>query len=177
MRNVSRVAISWAERPPLLCWLSPVQFWFAEAPCAVRATSAECGHRSILLAYRKPLRLCRHSPQRSVELDSSRDTRNTCPVCKPPGTVASIIPTSSVWHRMYLYWFERIIRKMSGEPCWHSLLGWAPALSCNCLLRSATRNRTVHRESQPCHKQRAVLSIPAPVSISGAFSSADSDRK
>jgi tyrosinase len=22
------------------------------------------------------------------------------------------------WHRMYLYWFERIIRKMSGDPCW-----------------------------------------------------------
>ncbi len=22
------------------------------------------------------------------------------------------------WHRMYLYWFERIIRKMCGDPCW-----------------------------------------------------------
>ena len=22
------------------------------------------------------------------------------------------------WHRMYLYWFERIIRKMSGDPSW-----------------------------------------------------------
>jgi hypothetical protein len=22
------------------------------------------------------------------------------------------------WHRMYLYWFERIIRKMSGDSCW-----------------------------------------------------------
>jgi len=22
------------------------------------------------------------------------------------------------WHRMYLYWFERIIRKMCGNPCW-----------------------------------------------------------
>src|SRR3954468_8216370 len=22
------------------------------------------------------------------------------------------------WHRMYLYWFERIIRKMSGDPGW-----------------------------------------------------------
>ena len=22
------------------------------------------------------------------------------------------------WHRMYLYWFERIIRKMSGDNCW-----------------------------------------------------------
>jgi Common central domain of tyrosinase/Polyphenol oxidase middle domain len=22
------------------------------------------------------------------------------------------------WHRMYLYWFERIIRKMSNDPCW-----------------------------------------------------------
>lgn len=22
------------------------------------------------------------------------------------------------WHRMYLYWFERIVRKMSGDPAW-----------------------------------------------------------
>ena len=22
------------------------------------------------------------------------------------------------WHRMYLYWFERIVRKMSGDTCW-----------------------------------------------------------
>jgi hypothetical protein len=22
------------------------------------------------------------------------------------------------WHRMYLYWFERIIRKMADDPCW-----------------------------------------------------------
>lgn len=22
------------------------------------------------------------------------------------------------WHRMYLYWFERIIRKMAADPCW-----------------------------------------------------------
>jgi hypothetical protein len=22
------------------------------------------------------------------------------------------------WHRMYLYWFERIVRKMCGDPCW-----------------------------------------------------------
>src|SRR5262249_29693922 len=22
------------------------------------------------------------------------------------------------WHRMYLYWFERIVRKESGDPCW-----------------------------------------------------------
>ena len=27
------------------------------------------------------------------------------------------------WHRMYLYWFERIVRKMCGNPCW-SLPYW-----------------------------------------------------
>ncbi|MGC1171850.1 MAG: tyrosinase family protein [Candidatus Acidiferrales bacterium] len=27
------------------------------------------------------------------------------------------------WHRMYLYWFERIIRKMADDPCW-SLPYW-----------------------------------------------------
>ena len=31
------------------------------------------------------------------------------------------------WHRMYLYWFERIIRKMSNEPCWAlPYWDWAP---------------------------------------------------
>lgn len=31
------------------------------------------------------------------------------------------------WHRMYLYWFERIIRKMCGEPCWAlPYWNWAP---------------------------------------------------
>lgn len=31
------------------------------------------------------------------------------------------------WHRMYLYWFERIIRKFSGEPCWAlPYWDWAP---------------------------------------------------
>lgn len=31
------------------------------------------------------------------------------------------------WHRMYLYWFERIVRKMCGEPCWAlPYWDWAP---------------------------------------------------
>ena len=31
------------------------------------------------------------------------------------------------WHRMYLYWFERIIRKMCKEPCWAlPYWDWAP---------------------------------------------------
>lgn len=31
------------------------------------------------------------------------------------------------WHRMYLYWFERIIRKMCCEPCWAlPYWNWAP---------------------------------------------------
>jgi Common central domain of tyrosinase/Polyphenol oxidase middle domain len=31
------------------------------------------------------------------------------------------------WHRMYLYWFERIIRKMCGDPCWAlPYWNWAP---------------------------------------------------
>ncbi len=31
------------------------------------------------------------------------------------------------WHRMYLYWFERIIRKMCNEPCWAlPYWDWAP---------------------------------------------------
>ncbi len=31
------------------------------------------------------------------------------------------------WHRMYLYWFERIIRKMCGDSCWGlPYWNWAP---------------------------------------------------
>ena len=31
------------------------------------------------------------------------------------------------WHRMYLYWFERIIRKMCDDPCWAlPYWNWAP---------------------------------------------------
>ena len=31
------------------------------------------------------------------------------------------------WHRMYLYWFERIVRKMCGDPCWAlPYWDWAP---------------------------------------------------
>jgi hypothetical protein len=31
------------------------------------------------------------------------------------------------WHRMYLYWFERIIRKFSKDPCWAlPYWNWAP---------------------------------------------------
>jgi tyrosinase-like protein/polyphenol oxidase-like protein len=36
------------------------------------------------------------------------------------------------WHRMYLYWFERIIRKMSGDPCWAlPYWNWAPGSELN----------------------------------------------
>ncbi|HUL15980.1 MAG TPA: tyrosinase family protein [Terriglobales bacterium] len=31
------------------------------------------------------------------------------------------------WHRMYLYWFERIVRKMCGDECWAlPYWNWAP---------------------------------------------------
>jgi len=31
------------------------------------------------------------------------------------------------WHRMYLYWFERVVRKMCGDPCWAlPYWNWAP---------------------------------------------------
>jgi len=31
------------------------------------------------------------------------------------------------WHRMYLYWFERIVRKFAEEPCWAlPYWNWAP---------------------------------------------------
>jgi len=36
------------------------------------------------------------------------------------------------WHRMYLYWFERIVRKMCGDPCWAlPYWNWAPGSDLN----------------------------------------------
>jgi tyrosinase len=47
---------------------------------------------------------------------------NTCQhgyICpSSPDPPASGSPFFLAWHRMYLYWFERIIRQMSGDPDW-----------------------------------------------------------
>jgi Common central domain of tyrosinase len=53
------------------------------------------------------------------------------------------------WHRMYLYWFERIVRKHSG------MYDWAIGpirRSANCRLRSHRRQRTARSEPQRRHE-------------------------
>ena len=79
------------------------------------------------------------------------------------------------WHRMYLYWFERIIRKMSGEPCWAlPYWDWAPGTE----LQLPTPFRDTATELFIASRNPAINSgagslNPGAVSISGAFSSTD----
>jgi tyrosinase len=79
------------------------------------------------------------------------------------------------WHRMYLYWFERIIRKMSGEPCWAMpYWDWAPGNE----LQLPAPFRDTGSELYTANRNPAINSgagslNPGVISISGAFSSTD----
>jgi tyrosinase len=77
------------------------------------------------------------------------------------------------WHRMYLYWFERIIRKMSGEPCW-ALPSWDWAPGSELQLPAPFRDPaselyTANRN--PAMNSGAASLNPGAISIAGAFSS------
>jgi Common central domain of tyrosinase/Polyphenol oxidase middle domain len=79
------------------------------------------------------------------------------------------------WHRMYIYWFERIIRKMSGEPCWAvPYWDWAPGNE----LQLPAPFRDTASELYTANRNAAINSgsgslNPGAVSISSAFSSTD----
>lgn len=76
------------------------------------------------------------------------------------------------WHRMYLYWFERIIRKFSGEPCWAlPYWDWAPGseLALPAPFRDpASELYTANRN--PAMNSGAGSLNPASVNIGPAFS-------
>jgi tyrosinase len=79
------------------------------------------------------------------------------------------------WHRMYLYWFERIIRKMSGEPCWAlPYWDWAPGseLQLPAPFRDAASELFIANRNPAINSGAGSLN-PGAVSISGAFSSTD----
>jgi len=77
------------------------------------------------------------------------------------------------WHRMYLYWFERIIRKMSGEPCWAlPYWDWAPGTQFQLpapFREASSELYTVNRD--PNINSGAGSLNPGAVSVTGAFSS------
>ena len=75
------------------------------------------------------------------------------------------------WHRMYLYWFERIIRKFSGEPCWAlPYWNWAPGteLQLPAPFRDTTSELyTVNRD--PSMNSGAASLPPGAVDLSSTF--------
>ena len=77
------------------------------------------------------------------------------------------------WHRMYLYWFERIIRKFSGEPCWAlPYWNWAPGteLQLPAPFRDTTSELyTVNRD--PLMNSGAASLPPGAVDLTSTFAS------
>jgi len=79
------------------------------------------------------------------------------------------------WHRMYLYWFERIIRKMSGDPTW-ALPYWNWSSSAERQLPAVFRDTA--SELYTSHRNNAMNSgagslPPSDVSYATAFSFTD----
>jgi hypothetical protein len=75
------------------------------------------------------------------------------------------------WHGMYLYWFERIIRKFSGEPCWAlPYWNWAPGteLQLPAPLRDTTSELyTLNRD--PLMNSGAASLPPGAVDLTSTF--------
>jgi Common central domain of tyrosinase/Polyphenol oxidase middle domain len=79
------------------------------------------------------------------------------------------------WHRMYLYWFERIVRKMCDDPCW-ALPYWNWAPGSDFYLPAPFRDPasalyTVNRDAM-INSGAASLN-PLAVSVAGSFSLAN----
>jgi hypothetical protein len=77
------------------------------------------------------------------------------------------------WHRMYLYWFERIIRKFSGEPCWAlPYWDWAPGAEFQLPAPFRDTSSELYTPNRnPTMNSGAGSLNPGAVSVSGAFSS------
>src|SRR5579859_1004661 len=79
------------------------------------------------------------------------------------------------WHRMYLYWFERIIRKMCGDPCWAlPYWNWAPGseLQLPAPFRDTTSELYTSNRNTNMNNGSGSLN-PGAIDISSAFSQLD----
>jgi len=89
------------------------------------STSSADGQQPDAGVVRKRSRRCRRSRRESAELGVPGGIHGRpCPDRIPRGTLPAWHSYFWSWHRMYLYWFERIIRKMSGDanfalPYWN----------------------------------------------------------
>jgi len=103
---------------------------FASPALVRRNVGAMDASDPILLSYRKAITAMQARP--------TTDPTSWAYQAAIHGTLSSAVHTSWntcehgtdffwSWHRMYLYWFERIVRKACGDPCWAlPYWNWAP---------------------------------------------------
>src|SRR6185369_7997531 len=75
----------------------------------------------ILVSYRKAIKAMQALPvsdPRSWAYQAAIHGTTATPVLTAWNTCQHGTDVFWSWHRMYLYWFERIVRKMSGDSCW-----------------------------------------------------------
>ncbi|MFI5093261.1 MAG: tyrosinase family protein [Candidatus Acidiferrum sp.] len=84
----------------------------------------------ILVSYRKAIKAMQLLPQNkplSWAYQAAIHGTTITPVLTAWNTCEHGTEFFWSWHRMYLYWFERIIRKMGDDPCWAlPYWNWAP---------------------------------------------------
>jgi Common central domain of tyrosinase len=84
----------------------------------------------VLLSYRKAIKAMQMLPQSnplSWTYQGSIHGTTITPILASWNTCEHGTEFFWSWHRMYLYWFERIVRKMCDEPCWAlPYWNWAP---------------------------------------------------
>lgn len=78
------------------------------------------------------------------------------------------------WHRMYLYWFERIIRHMCGDCCWAlPFWNWAPGTELTLPAPFRDPSSELYTPNRnPSMNSGAGSLNPGAIAISGAFGSA-----
>jgi hypothetical protein len=182
MRNgfTRRRFLSTASVAATAAVLAEPLFDFSVAKAAVPLVRRDVGRMNasdpILLAYRKaigamqalpstnPLSWAYQAAIHGTTLSGMQVSWNTC----EHGT-----DFFWSWHRMYLYWFERIVRKMSGEPCWAlPYWDWAPGTEFQLpapFRDTSTELYTANRN--PSINSGAGSLNPGAVSVTGAFSS------
>jgi hypothetical protein len=76
---------------------------------------------AVVMSYRKAISVMKTLPA-SDPLSWAYQAAIHGSLLSPPSTAWNTCEHGSYyfwsWHRMYLYWFERIVRKMSGDCCW-----------------------------------------------------------
>jgi hypothetical protein len=150
---------------------------FAATPLVRRDIGNMDAADPTLLAYRKAIKAMQLLPDTNPLSWAYQAAIHGTTLSIPPLTAWNTCEHGTEffwsWHRMYLYWFERIIRKFSGEPCWAlPYWNWAPGseLQLPAPFRDTSSELyTVNRD--PSMNSGAGSLSPGSVDISSAFSS------